>query len=361
MRQRRHDIDNLRTFCILLLVPYHAAMAFNCWGEANYVWFGESRALSAFVTVVSPWYMAALFLAAGLSARFSLQKRGMTGYVKERIKKLLIPLIAGIFTVVAALTYYADRWHNGYTGNFFSHYQIFITRITDLTGYDGGFTPGHLWFLLYLFLISMLALGVSKLQEKFLKQVHWNTPSVWKVWLFGLLPVIGKPVLDIGGKSIGAYLAFFLIGYYVFYREDVTGFLKKYFPLHLVIFLIADLFNVYLFCYCKDLHAVMNTVCMFAAQWFGILTAVGFFAKFLNFSNERTAFLCKNSFAFYILHFVFLVAAQFYFSRYTSSTVLLFLVPCVVAYLVTFLCCALLSRMKKRGLSGVGKRDGVRK
>lgn len=361
MRQRRHDIDNLRTFCILLLVPYHAAMAFNCWGEANYVWFGESRALSAFVTVVSPWYMAALFLAAGLSARFSLQKRGMTGYVKERIKKLLIPLIAGIFTVVAALTYYADRWHNGYTGNFFSHYQIFITRITDLTGYDGGFTPGHLWFLLYLFLISMLALGVSKLQEKFLKQVHWNTPSVWKVWLFGLLPVIGKPVLDIGGKSIGAYLMFFLIGYYVFYREDVTGFLKKYFPLHLVIFLIADLFNVYLFCYCKDLHAVMNTVCMFAAQWFGILTAVGFFAKFLNFSNERTASLCKNSFAFYILHFVFLVAAQFCFSRYTSSTVLLFLVPCVVAYLITFLCCTLFFQMKKRVSGGAGKRDGVRK
>ena len=104
MRQRRHDIDNLRTFCILLLVPYHAAMAFNCWGEANYVWFNESRVLSAFVTFVSPWYMAALFLAAGLSARFSLQKRGMTGYVKERVKKLLIPLIAGIFTVVAALT-----------------------------------------------------------------------------------------------------------------------------------------------------------------------------------------------------------------------------------------------------------------
>ena len=330
-------------------------------GEENYVWFNESRVLSAFVTFVSPWYMAALFLAAGLSARFSLQKRGMAGYVKERVKKLLIPLTVGIFTVVAALTYYADRWHNGYVGNFFSHYRIFVTRITDLTGYDGGFTPGHLWFLLYLFLISMLALGVSKLQEKFLKQVHWNTPSVWKVWLLGLLPVIGKPVLDIGGKSIGAYLMFFLIGYYVFYREDVTAILKKYLPLHLAVFLIADIFNVYLFCYCKDLHAVTNTLCMFVAQWFGILTAVGFFAKFLDFSNERTAFLCKNSFAFYILHFVFLVAAQFYFSRYTSSTILLFLVPCVVAYLVTFLCCALFSRMKKRVLGGAGERDGMKK
>lgn len=361
MGQRRHDIDNLRTFCILLLVPYHAAMAFNCWGEANYVWFSESRALSAFVTFVSPWYMAALFLAAGISARFSLQKRGKTGYVKERIKKLLIPLAAGMLTVVAALTYYADRWHNGYAGNFFSHYRIFVTRITDLTGYDGGFTPGHLWFLLYLFLISMLALGVSKLREKFLKQVHWNTQSVAVIWLLGLLPVIGKPVLDIGGKSIGVYLAFFLIGYYVFYREDVTAVLKKYFPLHLVIFLIADILNVYLFCYCKDLHAAMNTVCMFVAQWFGILTVVGLFAKILNFSNKQTAFLCKNSFTFYILHFVFLVVTQFYFSRYTDSTILLFLVPCVVAYLVTFLCCALFSCVKKRVSGRTDEGDGVKR
>lgn len=61
------------------------------------MWFGESRVLSSFITAVSPWYMASLFLAAGLSARFSLQKRGKTGYVRERIKKLLIPLIIGNF------------------------------------------------------------------------------------------------------------------------------------------------------------------------------------------------------------------------------------------------------------------------
>ena len=100
---------------------------------------------------------------------------------------------------------------------------------------------------------------------------------------------------------------------------------------------------------------------MFVAQWFGILTAVGFLAKFLNFSNERTAFLGKNSFTFYILHFVFLVAAQFYFSRYMNSTILLFLVPCVVAYLITFLCCTLFFQMKKRVSGGAGEKDGVRK
>ena len=74
------------------------------------MWLGESWFLSSFITAVSPWYMASLFLAAGLSARFSLQKRGKAGYVRERIKKLLIPLIIGTFTVVSCLVSYAGTF-----------------------------------------------------------------------------------------------------------------------------------------------------------------------------------------------------------------------------------------------------------
>ena len=35
-----------------------------------------------------------------------------------------------------------------------------FTHLTDLSGYDGAFTPGHLWFILFLFLISLAALPV---------------------------------------------------------------------------------------------------------------------------------------------------------------------------------------------------------
>lgn len=34
---RKHYIDNLRWITILLLIPYHAAMAWNVWGEPNYI------------------------------------------------------------------------------------------------------------------------------------------------------------------------------------------------------------------------------------------------------------------------------------------------------------------------------------
>lgn len=145
---RKYYIDNLRWVCILLLIPFHAAMAWNCWGEGNYIWFSSNKGLSAFITLISPWYMPLLFVLAGMSARYSLQKRTVKDFVRERIKKLLLPFLIGVVTIVAGMTYYADRFHNGYAEDFFAHYRIFFTKFTDLTGYDGGWTPGHLWFVL---------------------------------------------------------------------------------------------------------------------------------------------------------------------------------------------------------------------
>lgn len=136
--ERKYYIDNLRWLCILLLIPFHAAMAWNCWGEGNYIWFNENRGLSTFITLISPWYMPLLFVLAGMSARYSLNKRTVKAFVRERIKKLLFPFLIGAATIAAAMAYYADKFHNGYREGFFNHYAVFFTKFTDLTGYDGG-------------------------------------------------------------------------------------------------------------------------------------------------------------------------------------------------------------------------------
>lgn len=219
--ERKHYIDNLRWACILLLIPFHTAMAWNCWGEGNYIWFRKSRILSSFITSISPWYMALLFVLAGISARLALKKKTYRGFILERISKLLIPLITGMFTVVALIAYYADKFHNEYQGNFISHYSIFFTRFTDLTGYDGGWTPGHLWFLLYLFIISMMSLGLIALQRKYMPKLSFEKMNVgWIAALVVLLPFAGK-ILNFGGKSIGLFMVMYLIGYYMIAEDSI--------------------------------------------------------------------------------------------------------------------------------------------
>ena len=83
---RKHYIDNLRWLAILLLIPYHAAQAFNSWGEPNYICFNSNRAISSIIVFFSPYFMPLLFLLAGMSTKFALKKRTYAQYAAERTK-----------------------------------------------------------------------------------------------------------------------------------------------------------------------------------------------------------------------------------------------------------------------------------
>lgn len=350
--ERRYFIDNLRWSCILLLVPFHAAMAYNSWGEQNYIWFAESKPLSMFVILISPWYMALLFVLAGMSARYSMEKRTIKEFIRERVKKLLFPLLFGLLTIIPVMTYYADVFWNGYSGGFFSHYAVFFTRFTDMTGYDGGFTPGHLWFLLYLFLISVLSLGIICLQKRFWKvkqEDYLAGINIGAIYLLGLLPAVFKPVLDIGGKSIGAFFSLFLLGYYILSQEEVLAQIKKYRVLSLLIFLAADILDAYWFLYCEQADERLNTAVMQIALWTGILTALGFGSQYFDTSGKIARWLTGISFDFYIWHFMWLIFCQFYLQKFIVNGWVLFLGAAVAAYALTFATVGIINWCRKTG------------
>lgn len=346
MNKRKYYIDNLRWACILLLIPFHAAMAWNCWGEGNYIWFQENKGLSAFITLISPWYMPLLFILAGMSARYSLKKRSLKDFVRERIKKLLFPFFFGEITIVAAMTYFADRFHNDYRGGFFNHYVTFFSKFTDLTGYDGGWTPGHLWFLLYLFIISLLALGIIWIQKRVSSDFSGKNMKMYGIYLLGIFPAIGSFFLDIGGKSIGMYMALYLIGYYVLSEDTIVKKIVKYRVYHLVVMIVADILDVYMFLWEKNANAVVNTVMMYITLWFGILTIIGFARKEFNFVNSVTRYLTLHSFQIYIVHFLWIVAFQFYIDKITDNIWILYVVPVILSYVMIIVTCEVLEKGK---------------
>ena len=167
---------------ILLLIPYHAAMAWNVWGEPNYIYFESNKIISSIVVFFSPYFMPALFLIAGMCTRFSLQKRTERQYVSERFKKLLIPFFFGVLLIMPVMTYIADKFNYGYEGNLFQHYLIFFTKFTDLTGADGGFSVGQFWFILYLFFISMIAVKIIALLKRIIPECKKRYRFGWFVF-----------------------------------------------------------------------------------------------------------------------------------------------------------------------------------
>lgn len=59
--------------------------------------------------------------------------------------------LGGMIFLVPFQTLYARKYFDNYGGSILNHWNYFFTHLTDFSGYDGAFTPGHLWFILFLF------------------------------------------------------------------------------------------------------------------------------------------------------------------------------------------------------------------
>ena len=334
--QRKHYIDNLRLMCILLLIPYHTAMAWNVWGEGNYILLGQSRILSSLVVSVSPWYMTLLFLLAGISASYSLEKRSNREFIKERVRKLLLPLLAGTATIVPILCFVSDRTNNHWQGNFWQHYPAFFTKWTDLTGYDGGFTIGHLWFLLYLFVISMISMPVISWQKKSFKNTpfqHTNAATVMlMMWL-----ALALSRVELGGKSIVTYLLLYLLGYFVLSEDKVIDRLQKRRFLYLLLWIVFSAADVWLFLWSGKEYGIVNLVLSYCAGCFGIMTMLSVGKNLLSRTNSFLQFLSAQSFLIYIFHFPWVVTLQYLFSGMNQNNTFIFCATTICALPATVL------------------------
>lgn len=342
---RKYYIDNLRWITILLLIPYHAAMAWNAWGEPNYIYFESNNVISSIVVFFSPYFMPLMFLIAGISTRFALQKRTISQYILERFKKLLIPFVFGTTLIMPLMTYIADKFNYGYQGKLYQHYAIFFTRFTDLTGSDGGFSVGHFWFILYLFLTSLFAIGIILLQRKIVPSKDTDI-LIGLICFWGVpLPLFGE-LISIGGKSLAEYTYIFLIGYYVFSNNDVISKAEKYKWFFLCMGLTATVFNVYLFIWSETQYTLSNMIAKYVSEWFMINSLLGIGKRYLNFSGKVSEYMSHRSYAFYIFHFIWVVLFQYLlFNVCSSNIILLYVFPVLLAYGATLLSCEICNRV----------------
>ena len=139
-RQRRYDIDWLRTFALGILIIYHVVVSFQSWGYM--IFFLQNRQplpwLWNIMSMVNIWRIPLLFVISGMGLHFAMQRRNWKQLLKDRTLRILVPFIFGYFficpiSVSVALKYY---------------------------GKGAAYVPntGHLWFLANIYLYVLLLL-----------------------------------------------------------------------------------------------------------------------------------------------------------------------------------------------------------
>ncbi len=338
-------IDNIRILCILLLIPYHTCMIYNNWGELFYVTEKPSELASQFTGIVWPWWMYLLFTVAGISSYYALQRRSAAAYAKERVSKLLLPLLAGLVFIIPVQSYIADIFYNGYSGGYFEHYKIFFTRFTYLTGQDGGFTPGHLWFILYLFVISMVLLPFMKQYQKSSKKLNSDRITVGKLLPLFLILLVCAPILEIGGKSLTEFATCFALGYFLLSDDRVQDKLEKNRVQLLCLFMAAYLLR-FIICFTGYGDTLLWDIEQRMITWFGILAILGWGRRYLNSSNRLTDYFSNAAFPIYYFHQSILVIIGYFTLKTVHITWLQFLLITAVTFLLTLLTYELLRRIK---------------
>ena len=104
---RLHYMDNLRALAMLAGVVFHVALAYSVlahplWPTADR---GQSLIVDAFVWFFHLFRMPLFFVVAGFFAALLVQKRGMAGMLKNRLMRIILPLI-----VFWPLVYFSMSW-----------------------------------------------------------------------------------------------------------------------------------------------------------------------------------------------------------------------------------------------------------
>lgn len=330
--KRKYYIDNLRILCILLLFPFHVTMIYNTFGEIFYITGTPNKWLTLVNVVVYPWWMTGLFVIAGMSTMYALQHRTTGQYIKERIRKLLIPLISCLIFVIPMQTYIADMFHNGYEGNYFQHMKEFLI-LTDWGGYDGHFTPGHAWFILYLFIISMVTLPLLLWYRKKEKKHSVSMPALL---LIGIVPVCLGDVLNVGGKSFAQFGAYFLIGYFVMSDEDVIERLQK----NSIYLGIGWILVIAMRClsYATNFNnGVLDQIVYCLLEWIGILAMLGLGRRFLNHNWKFTKVLVKAEFPLYLFHQTLIIMVGYWIMLHIKSVYVEYLLIIGISFVLSYM------------------------
>ncbi len=357
-------IDNLRWMCILMLFPIHTAFIFSQ-GWFGYYVSSDSPSTAALGLAVAsePWIMPLLFCIAGLSAKFALQKRTPGVYLKERFTKLLVPFLAGMVFICPVIAYYALRFHTGYTGTFagaFVHFFSSIQNFPDLHGIWGDFSVDHLWFILSLFLISVVALGVILLVQRqarvHLMVENGSLPALVllfvPVWLLNFVGIYES------GYTLVSYFALFLFGYFLFGVEAIRARLEDYRAVLLAAWMVLTIGGMWVYGIILGHPEVFwgYSPLFVVTGWTGVLALMGWGRHLLEGTNSFTAYMSAASYPVYIIHQGVLVAIAYYVLMFAIPAALQFAIIMILSILLTFACYEIVRRIPVvRQLFGIAR------
>ena len=325
---RRHWMDNLRWVTVLLVLLYHVFYFYNNKGVFGGIGgFGpypeHPQYQDVIMYILYPWFMPLLFLLAGASVRYALEKHPAKEWFKSRTRKLLVPGTIGLLVF---------HWMVGY----------FNTAVAARSGALDGMPgvakyimwavsgTGPLWFIQDLWLFSLLLLLIRKCDPKGRFHAWCGKMGIVPLILLGLLFWLGEHTLIREPRPESPdglynlykplfYLIPFLLGYFVFAHDVVQEKLAKaWVPLMGCAVVAGAVLVATTFGQDNTTPQYMGSPLNCLYGWLMCLAMMGWFKARFDRTSAFAGYMTRSSYGLYIVHYLVIASLGYMMKTYTQ-------------------------------------------
>jgi glucans biosynthesis protein C len=320
---RIHYLDTLKVAIVYGILVYHAALPFTFtnWLVSN---SQKSVALTLFVLFCFPWGIPAMFLLAGADSWFALRRRSAPAFVRARFVRLVLPLAAGIALLSPLQAYVTSGHASGSADGLFRSYQaFFLTMRLSWTPAWLGRYGYHLWFLGYLFLISVALLPLLELLRRPAGRRAMAAAAAFcqrtgTIYVLALPLVVSQvalrerfPVYQ-DWADIATYAFVFVAGFVLASERGFEEAVRRNARLAVLVGILSSVaVGGFLLAASHDVHPT-GPLRLAAQPVYGVLWSLMIWSwlvavlrlgmRWLDFGNRVTAYLSESILPFYVLH-----------------------------------------------------------
>lgn len=329
---RHLGMDWLRIGAFALLILYHIGMVFVPWG-----WHVKSEPTIDWVAIpmlaTNGWRLPLLFLVSGYASAALLVKLGGAGsFARARSARLLIPLAFGILVVIPPQPWIELTGQHGYARGLPHFWLHDYFRFGTL---DGIVLPTwqHLWFVVYLWVYTMLAaLLFAIVPSRLWVRVADGAARRLGGWNVLLLPMAGwllvyaafpdhretHALVDDGPVHLH-YLIAFAVGWLLRTRPVLFDAFACCRTGAAILAVLAFIPILWIACAWPERGPAWADMAFHGARqvqgWAAIVALVGIADRWWNRDHRWRAPLAEAVFPFYIIHQTIIVVAGWYLIR----------------------------------------------
>ncbi len=348
---RRHDLDWLRVLAILTVFIFHSGRFFDQggWHVKNSTTY---LGVQIWTTFLANWLMPLIFVISGASLFYALSSRRVGKFVNDKVLRLLVPLVVGIFTHIMFQVYLERLTHHQFTGTF---WKFIPSYFEGLYGFGGNFAwmGLHLWYLLVLFVFSLACFPlmqwlrngsgrkVLKLMGNFLAMPGvvylLAIPVAWIMAILRPSGILGMH--DFGGWPLPIYLIFLLYGFIIVSHEDLQKSIQqlRWISLGAGIICVVSLFILWAGkgdpIFGTQRYLEINGI-FGLSSLFWILAFLGFGFKHLTQPKPILARANEAVLPFYILHQTILLCIGYFVTQWHIPDPLKFVTISISSFLI---------------------------